>query len=234
MGTDTLSPQKELDWARPEHTATSPSFRMDVTEVTVDAYRRCVEAGPCSPPTDLPHHPQWPTCSWYGAARGNHPVNCVTWEQADAYCRWAKKQLPTEEMWELAARGPHGREFPWGRKVPNQTWGAPDDVYQRLEGSCRTPDHESDYDTCPVGSAPLGATPEGILDLAGNVSEWTTTPSCDYGKKGKCYDNYRIARGGTNDWYDYPHRTWTVYRGSEQLGKANATIGFRCVKLDNP
>ena len=238
MGTDALAPQGELDAARPEHMATVPAFHIDVTEVTVDAYRRCVEDGVCSLPANKPRVLQAdPRCSWYVADRGNHPVNCVTWHQADGYCKWTGKQLPTEEMWEFAARGKHGRDFPWGPGVPNHRWGAPGDVDKRLQGSCRNrhgySDYDSDYDTIPVGCAPLGATPEGVLDLAGNVAEWTSSPGCDYATK-KCDDNRRILKGGINDWSTFPHWMLGATRSAGDPAAAMSTIGFRCARLDKP
>ena len=233
MGTDAVAPNGELDNDRPSHFATVPPFRIDMTEVTVDAYRRCVEDGACSMPEHKPRPLQRPPCNWNEAGRGAHPINCVTWHQADAYCKWTGKQLPTEEMWEFAARGKHGRDFPWGPGVPNHRWGAPADVYERLEGSCRTPDKSSDYDTCPVGSAPLGATPEGVLDLAGNVMEWTASPHCSYATK-KCDDKLRVVRGGTNNWYSFPSTILTHGRGGVDPDASGGTHGFRCARLDKP
>lgn len=233
MGTDALAPEGEFDGARPEHTATVPAFHIDVTEVTVEAYRRCVEDGACSLPEQKERVRHEPPCNWYEANRGNHPINCVSWHQADAYCRWTGKQLPTEEMWEFAARGKHGRDFPWGPGVPNQRWGAPPDVFERLQGSCRTPDKSSDYDTIPVGCAPRGATPEGVLDLAGNVMEWTASPYCEYATK-KCNNALRVVRGGFNDWFSCPACIWSVGRGGVDPGIRAGTHGFRCARLDKP
>lgn len=230
MGEDVVSPDRELDWSTPSHAASVPPFELDVTEVTVGAYRRCFDAGVCSTPGNEPRASAWPTCNWGVDGRDDYPINCVTWRQADAYCRWAKKELPTEEMWEYAARGKSGRTFPWGNKVDGMRWGAPPDVYERLEGRCRTPDHRSDYDTCPVGSAPLGATPEGVLDLAGNVSEWTDSPSCTYGKKNSCDDEYRVHRGGGNNYSSYPQEIWAAFRASGKKDYFTAAIGFRCAR----
>jgi formylglycine-generating enzyme required for sulfatase activity len=237
MGHDGISPQGELAEAKPAHFATAPAFWIDITEVTVDGYRRCVAAGACTEPQQMERQFRSPPCNWFETDRGNHPVNCVSWHQADAYCKWAGKQLPTEEMWEFAARGKTERAFPWGDKVPFQRWGAPPDVYDRLQGSCRTTDpaaaNHSDYDTIPVGCAPRGATPEGVLDLAGNVMEWTASPYCDYTSK-KCDDARRVVRGGINDWYAYPPMIWSVARGGADPDMRSSTHGFRCAKLDKP
>ena len=235
MGDDVFDPQKTLDGSKPPHAATVPPFQLDVTEVTVDAYRRCVEDGACSSPKEQPKRLGAPPCSWYELNRGNHPVNCVSWRQADAYCKWAGKQLPTEEMWEFAARGKAGRTFPWGNEVPEPgvSWGVPRDVYDRLQGSCRTPDKSSDEDTIPVGCAPRGATPEGVLDLAGNVMEWTASPYCDYATKA-CKEDRRVIRGGTNDVFNRGWAIWAIVRWADAPESASGLYGFRCARLDKP
>ena len=231
MGSDIISPNDELKFSHPTHTATTPPFRLDVTEVTVDAYRRCVDGGICSPPIQRPPHLESPTCTWFEPDRGNYPINCVTWRQADAYCKWAGKELPTEEMWEFAARGPHGRAFPWGPLVYGHQWFLPTGINERIQGNCHALDKTLDYETCPVGSAPLGATPEGVLDLAGNVAEWTASPYCDYGGKKSCDQTQRVVRGGTNNWFSYSAEVHSAYRSADKLDNAAAaSIGFRCAK----
>lgn len=140
----------------PQHTVTLGRFAIDRFEVTVSAYDACVDDGAC-----------------VAAATGNecnagdpgyeeHPINCVDWDQATAYCEWAGKQLPTEAQWEKAARGLDSRPFPWGDEIPScalcvmvtNGWGC---------GTGRTD---------RVGSRPIGASPYGALDMAGNVAEW--------------------------------------------------------------
>jgi sulfatase modifying factor 1 len=152
-------------------------FCLDVTEVTVASYAACVLAGGCSAhgtwtsyssTTGIPWSSEG--CNYCVTGRGNHPMNCVDWNQAGDYCKAQGKRLPTEEEWEWAARGgTEGRTYPWGKAAPASAsqlcWG---------DG------------TCPVGSFPKGDAPGGIHDLAGNVSEWTF----QYAQA------YSIARGG--------------------------------------
>ncbi|PCC67821.1 PQQ-like domain-containing protein [Nannocystis exedens] len=128
-------------------------FCLDVTEVTTAAYGACVHAGACTPAVvgDVAG------CNLTRADRGDHPVNCVDFEQARAYCSWLGKRLPVDEEWMHAARSRvAGGTWPWG--------AAP------LEPSRACVQRGS---TCPVGQHPTGASPEGVQDLAGNVAEWT-------------------------------------------------------------
>ncbi len=132
---------------QPEHTVLLSAFDIDLTEVTHAAYNDCVSAQACTEP----HSGFDPT------GRADYPVTSVTWAQALEYCTWREGRLPTEAEWEKAARGTDGRTFPWGENDP----------------AC----HLANIDGCvgdhlPVGSLPLGASPYGALDMAGNAWEW--------------------------------------------------------------
>ena len=130
------------------------NFKIDKTEVTVTAYRRCVDAGRCTAPGT------GEDCNWNVSGRSNHPINCVDRNQARTYCEWAGKRLPTQAEWSRAAYGTDGRKYPWGNK-----WDA---IRANVYGS------EDGYEqTAPVGSFPTGASPSEALDMGGNVWEWT-------------------------------------------------------------
>jgi len=132
---------------RPAHRVCVSPFRLDRTEVTREAYLQCVAAKQCPAPRELGKR----------FSRPRQPVVGVTWDAARAYCQWVGKRLPTEAEWEFAARGPEGREFPWGSTPPDPSRAA-------FGWQANGPDD--------VGSHPAGAGPFGHLDLGGNVWEW--------------------------------------------------------------
>jgi len=169
-------------WAneRPQHTVYVDAFRISHSEVTNAQYRQFIDAGGYS--TSV----YWSAAGWqWRQANGvtqpgywndsvfnqpNYPVVAVSWYEADAYTRWAGARLPTEAEWEKAARGTDGRIYPWGDAFDgtrlnycdqNCIWEAPDTTVN--DGYCYT---------APVGTYPSGASPYGVLDMAGNALEW--------------------------------------------------------------
>jgi formylglycine-generating enzyme required for sulfatase activity/transposase-like protein len=185
-----------LATARPPFTATVSSFCIDRSEVTVAAYGECVAAGGCEEAHKDSSWPQGQTskreweraqeayselCNAGAADREGHPINCVTWYQAAHYCSWLGKRLPYEVEWELAARGPEGRPYPWGADRPGRyRLNACGDECRRWRTAHELAVDEVMYEaddewpgTAPVGSFHAGQTPSEIQDLAGNVFEWT-------------------------------------------------------------
>jgi formylglycine-generating enzyme required for sulfatase activity len=210
---------------------------VDRTEVTVAAYDRCVAAGACTlaaqSPTgngskDAVIAQLGPLCNGGKADRKQHPINCVSWSQADTYCRWAKGRLPSEAEWELAARGPQPHTYPWGEDPPSpERVNACDSscaaLFERTFGKRPAPMFEASdgYEaTAPVGSFPRGASPCGALDMAGNVDEWVS----DWYE----VDKMRSYRGGGWD-LGTVEKLATSYRDAAPPDVKSVIIGFRCV-----
>jgi len=133
----------------------------------------------------------------------NRPVVSVTWYEASAYCAWAGGRLLTGQEWEGAARGREGREYPWGAAEPDETRA------NYLENGPKHP--------TPVGLYPAGATPEGILDLAGNVWEWLDDWSDDKRQ-------YRVLRGGS--WLNVSSSLRAAFRSGGLPGLSYACFGY--------
>lgn len=193
---------------KPVHLVTMASFELDSTEVAMSDYQRCVAAGACTPAG------RWKLCNFGEAGRENHPINCVEWKQAAAFCGWLGKRLPTEEEWEYAARGTDQRAYPWGNEAPDGRvcWRR----YVTRQG------------TCEVGSLPIGDSPFGLHDMAGNVWEWTSSGrSKDYRSKRETHKF--VVRGAS--WGDVnPINFRAAERGSEDSRTGSNIIGFRCAR----
>jgi formylglycine-generating enzyme required for sulfatase activity len=203
------------------------TFLLDVTEVTVGAYGECVRAGRCTPAGStvvsetLWRNPEESSadCNRDRADRADHPVNCVDWDQASAYCAWAGKRLPSEQEWEWAARnGGAGTLFPWGNELPR------DRACWRGDGN----DLGGTSGTCAVGSHPGDATRSGVKDLAGDVWEWTSTPAVvGADSRGRGGTPVRVARGGS--WSDDDPRSLFASRRLEvPTQRRDPRLGFRC------
>ncbi len=194
----------------PTHRQRIAAFWLARTEVTVAEYERCVVAGRCRSPSVED-----------GAARFqrlDYPVTQVSFEDASRYCAWRSGRLPTEAEFERAARGASRRAFPWGNSFNGRLAN-----HGRL-GIDVTDSSDGFVELAPVGSFPDGATPEGILDLAGNVEEWTTDPfSPSYGSPATAE---RVVRGG----HFASAAPWL--RAAARAGRApdtrQPTLGFRC------
>ena len=213
LGGGELGP--DVQWfaaEKPQHEVYLKEFYIDKYEVTNAQYKEFVQA------TGRPTPRHWEGGS-YPDGKADHPVVYVSWEDANAYCRWFGKRLPTEAEWEKAARGTDARIWPWGNtfdiaKCNVESW----------EGSGST----------PVGSYPDGVSPYGVYDMAGNVWEWTdswydaypgsTYTTTEFGEK------LRVLRGGS--WYHYDSlgpigaRCASRDRGTPQ--HVSYVAGFRC------
>jgi formylglycine-generating enzyme required for sulfatase activity len=203
---------------RAEYVAVS-SFALDATEVTVGEYRECVRAGRCAPAFETISVPgmsaaeveRWSQlCNREREDRLSHPVNCVDWNQASAYCRWKGKRLPTDDEWEWAARGGKaGSAYPWGNAPPAGQLCWSDGDSRGRSG------------TCSVGAFPQGDSPSGIKDLSGNVWEWTATS--------RWSPVSRTIRGG--GWADTSAPSVAAASSLEpELRRRAADVGFRCAR----
>ncbi|MFB6300757.1 MAG: formylglycine-generating enzyme family protein [Halobacteriales archaeon] len=152
----------------------------------------------------------------------DHPVNEVTWYGAQRYARLRGVRLPTEVEWEAAARGTTGRLYPWGDAEPTQERA----VFGQGSG-----------ETAPVGSHPKGATPTGIHDMAGNVSEWTLSLyrpypyDADDGREDPTVNGERVTRGGAHVFFDAEElRAYYRMGFSREVDRGHRHIGFRCAQ----
>ncbi len=224
---------------KPGHRVYLDAFHIDKTEVMVSAYQSCVNAGHCT--TDhLSEY--WANgkytaskyCHFGKSGRGNHPMNCVSYGQAEAFCKWKKQRLPTEAEWEKAARGTDKRIYPWGKTEVSCKYAVMNETRLMGQDGCG---RGSDW---PVGSKPAGASPYGALDMIGNVSEWVSDwysetyykVSPDRNPTGPSSGGYRISRGGDSgdvntDVLLRASSRWLVYKDPEER---SPTRGFRCVR----
>ena len=202
------------------HKVIVEAFAIDINEVTNAQYRQFIDAQGYTTRelwseagwnwarnTDRQQPSYWENAQLNGPAQ---PVVGVSWYEADAYCRWAGKVLPTEPQWEKACRGDDQRTFPWGN--------AP---LEQATASVRSSDAQEQFlPPAAVGSAPQTQSPYGVHDLAGNVLEWTQTA---HGHQ------QLVLCGGSGDAQSRPRHVGCGVRYTLLPGIAANFIGFRCV-----
>lgn len=185
-----------------EHDDVTGAICAQVTEVTVADYQACVNARACG----VEGLRCGRAANWGAADRQQHPINCVTAKQAETYCAWRKARLPALlEFQALARRHDGDGRYPWGSDSPDG----------RACWSGDTPKRG----TCPVGSYPSGAGRSGVLDIAGNVWEWTATEK----RRDRVF-----AGGAWNDSHD--GRLETTSENRHASDSQNDDLGFRCVR----
>jgi formylglycine-generating enzyme required for sulfatase activity len=203
-----------FDDTTPIHVEAVAAFAIDATEVTTAAYTTCVAAGACTAP---PMGTETGICNFGVCSRQSHPINCVDFGQATAFCAWAGKRLPTETEWEYAARGPDDRTYPWGAADPTASLV---NAYGTGDGWVWT---------APVASFPAGRSPFGAYDMAGNVAEWTASLYCPYDGS-PCTSTMGVLRGGdftaTGSGLDPAGRL----PFSRAPGSWASGFGFRCAR----
>jgi iron(II)-dependent oxidoreductase len=201
--------------ASPPQKVNLPAFYIDVYEVTNAQFAAFVAATGYKTTAEQAGEPSWR--DYFGKGEEEHPVVKVSWYDAEAYCKWAGKRLPTEQEWEKAARGTDGRRYPWGNEFDPEKVNGMEAGYRR---------------TLPVGSLPAGASPYGVMDMAGNVAEWTADwykayPGSSY-RDQYMGEKFRITRGG--GWFSDKEQVQTFFRNSTAPEAANDDLGFRCAR----
>ena len=229
---------------RPEHSVYLDAFEIDQFEVTNIQYQRFIVETGIIPPR------YW-SGQDYPEGQDIFPVVGIRWKDAEAYCTWAGKRLPTEAEWEKSCRGDHGSIYPWGN-IPHPEYGnvgippdgpTPEMWEEAWNYLVLSPNQEKTPMIKPIGSYPAGTSPYGLLDLVGNASEWTadrynwdgywqvsavnpfvSEPTWNHVLRGSAW---LMPFGTTLDGFDYSRCS---ARSSSHGDTRDARMGFRCAR----
>jgi formylglycine-generating enzyme required for sulfatase activity len=215
-GTDALEDE------RPQHEVWLDRFEMDRYEVTTGEYAEFISLLKWPAPWQWDHVDP--------AQHRDRPVVGVSWFDADTYCRWRGKRLPTEAEWEKGARGTDGRLFPWGNQAPTD----------RLANFAVGARFNYGQVLMPVHRYELGMSPYGVHQMAGNVAEWVADwygsnyyeASPNRNPSGPAIGSFRVLRGGS--WSDLPKYLLTYGRFKLPPETRNSYTGFRCARTADP
>tara|TARA_Y100001968_G_C19351070_1_gene714669 strand:- start:117 stop:1211 length:1095 start_codon:yes stop_codon:yes gene_type:complete len=231
----------QIPGSRPTHLVELEAYYIDRYEVSNERYQAFVRATSRTAPYV---HENWAAIyNWYKDTYpdglGQVPVVMVTWADADAYCRWAGRRLPSEYEWERAARGAAANSYPWG----NQFSSAHANLASRLSGPLTDITEWDRFEAswtgskqpeiAAVGSYPQDRSPDGVMDLAGNVSEWVAGhfaayPGAAAGDRKGLNSQLRVARG--NSWGNRDYSSTMAIRYPYQQDRVDSVIGFRCAR----
>lgn len=208
-----------------------PTFYLDVHEISVDEYRKCMDAGKCDRPKDFKRNKY---CNLGASDRGDHPINCVDWQHAADYCAYQGGRLPWEPEWEKAARAGSTSRYPWGQEVSCEQAIVDDGV--TMGSVPNEPDGCGEDRTWPRGSR--AANTLGLFDMHGNAGEWTGSWYASkaitqhYAKgnlAGPDSGKQRVVRGGS--WDENRKNLRSSFRNVKppESGRSiYGSIGFRC------
>ncbi|MCG3172606.1 MAG: Hercynine oxygenase [Myxococcota bacterium] len=198
--TDAILRESKFEWVK-----AWGGVHLNRSEVTVIQYRACVDVGRCTPAGNSGN------CNWDVEWKANHPINCVDWNQAQAFCEFVGGRLPTDNEWYTEASLGNGRRFPWGNEPPNCNRAIFGEDAQHY--GCRRDA------TWPVCSKPEGASFSGLCDMAGNVAEWTAD----------MVREKAVVRGGS--WGDLsPVQLEAKAHNLHSPLEKSPLIGFRCAR----
>jgi formylglycine-generating enzyme required for sulfatase activity len=223
------------DYTETVHTVILDPYWIDQTEVTYGQYLACANAGVCEyNDSQITRAIQTGYIDLSLVTEGStlediidpeyfdHPAILVSWNDANAYCQWVGARLPTAAEWEAAARGSDGRLYPWGNESP----------------SANLLNYNHTGDTTPVGSFPDGASPYGVLDMAGNVAEWVADWYSDdfmvltdpHNPQGAAEGNRRMIMGSS--WFNGDIDVYLARYYMNSPSNFDILYGFRCAQSE--